>query len=62
MTIGRANTGKFDGVSGYKLEASNVDMATEMVNLIQYQRAFESNSKVVTTADNLMQTTMGIKK
>lgn len=62
MTIGRANTGVFDSVSGYSLESSNVDLATEMVNLIMYQRAFESNSKVVTTSDALMQTALGIKK
>jgi flagellar hook protein FlgE len=61
-TIGRANTGKFDGISGYTLEASNVEMATEMVSLITNQRAFESNSKVVTTADAMMEVALGLKK
>jgi flagellar hook protein FlgE len=60
--IGRANTGTLDGIAGYSLEASNVEMATEMVNLITNQRAFESNSKVVTTADAMMQTALGLKK
>jgi len=60
MTIGRANSGKFDGVAGNTLESSNVELATEMTNLIIYQRAFESNSKVVTTADEMMQKAMQI--
>ncbi|WP_428559563.1 MAG: flagellar hook protein FlgE [Solidesulfovibrio sp. DCME] len=60
-SIGRANAGVFDGISGYSLEASNVDLATEMVNLITLQRAFQSNSKVVTTADEMMQKALEIK-
>ncbi len=39
---------------GY-LEGSNVQIATEMVNLIVAQRAYESNSKVITTTDSMMQ-------
>lgn len=61
-TTGRANSGKFDGIAGSALESSNVEMATEMVNLIMYQRSFQSNSKVVTTANEMMQTALGIKK
>jgi flagellar hook protein FlgE len=61
-TIGRANSGVFDSVSGNTLESSNVDMASEMVNLIINQRAFQANSKVVTTAEALMETALQIKK
>jgi len=60
--VGRANSGTIDGVAGYRLEASNVDMAKEMVNLITFQRAFQSNSKVVTTADAMMEKALEIKK
>ncbi|MEL7642199.1 MAG: flagellar hook-basal body complex protein [Solidesulfovibrio sp.] len=60
-SIGRANTGVFDGIAGYTLESSNVDLATEMVNLITLQRAFQSNSKVVSTADEMMQKALEIK-
>jgi len=41
--------------SGY-VEISNVDLSTEMANLITAQRGFEANSKVVTTSDQLLQT------
>jgi len=39
-------------VSGY-VETSNVEIVTEMVNLIIAQRAFELNSKTVETADQM---------
>jgi len=35
------------------LESSNVDLSTEMVNLIQAQRGFQLASKVIQTADEL---------
>ncbi|GAB1258129.1 flagellar basal-body rod protein FlgG [Aurantivibrio plasticivorans] len=37
------------------LENSNVDIVEEMVNLITTQRAYELNSKVVTSADQMLQ-------
>ena len=46
---------------GY-LEASNVQVADEMVNLIVAQRAYELNSKAITTADSMMQTANELKR
>jgi flagellar hook protein FlgE len=37
------------------LETSNVDLAREFTNLVVAQRAFQANSRVVTTADAVMQ-------
>lgn len=37
------------------LEASNVDPVTEITNLIVAQRGYELNSKVITTADQMLQ-------
>ena len=37
------------------LEASNVDLAKEFTNLVVAQRAFQANSKVISTADEIMQ-------
>jgi len=42
------------------LEESNVDMASELTKLITAQRSYQANSKVITTADNLMETVMGM--
>ena len=40
--------------SGY-LEASNVQAADEMVNMIIAQRAYEMNSKAITASDQMLQ-------
>ena len=37
----------------HALEMSNSNMSTEMVNLMQTQRAFQLNSRIVTTADQM---------
>ena len=37
------------------LEASNVNVVEEMVNMIQTQRAYEINSKAITTSDQMLQ-------
>jgi len=39
------------------LEQSNVDAVTEITNLITAQRAYEMNSKVISAADQMLQTT-----
>ncbi len=46
----------FPSVRQGSLELSNVDVVTEMVNLIVAQRAYEMNSKAVTASDQMMQT------
>lgn len=47
--------------SGY-LEGSNVAIADEMVNLIVAQRAYEMNSKVITTSDEMLQSANSLKR
>ncbi len=46
-------------ISG-ELEQSNVDMATEMTNMITAQEGYDANSKVITTADQMLQTVVGM--
>ena len=48
-------------VQGY-LEGSNVNVATEMVNLIVAQRAYEMNSTAIQTTDEMMQTANQLKR
>lgn len=43
------------------LELSNVDLSSEMANLITAQRAFEANSKIITTSDELLQDVVNMK-
>lgn len=47
-------------LQGYT-EQSNVSVVTEFINLIESQRAYEANSKVVTTADQMYQLTNQLK-
>lgn len=44
------------------LEMSNVQIATEMVNLIVAQRAYEINSKAIQTSDDMLQTANNLKR
>lgn len=44
------------------LEAANVDVVQEMVNLITAQRAYEINSKMVTTTEEMLQTASQMKR
>jgi flagellar hook protein FlgE len=48
------------GGRGEALEASNVDLATQFTNLRTYQRSYEANAHVVTTADQLSQDTINL--
>ncbi len=54
-----------DGIGGLQqgmLEGSNVQLVTEMVNLITAQRAYEANSKSITTTDTMLQTVNQLKR
>jgi flagellar basal-body rod protein FlgG len=48
-------------VQGF-LEMSNVELVDEMVGLIVGQRAYEANSKAITTADGMLQTAVNVKR
>lgn len=55
------NVNKSKIVQGY-LEGSNVKVADEMVNLIVAQRAYEMNSKAITTSDEMLQQANNLKR
>jgi len=60
--IGAAGTGGRGSVVAGSLEGSNVDLGTEFVDLIAYQRGFSANSKVITTADEMYQELVQLKR
>jgi len=51
----------FGSIQGGALENSNVDLATEMVNLINYQRAYQASTKSITTSDEMLKTAINLK-
>jgi flagellar hook protein FlgE len=57
---GTAGSAGFGSIQSGALEASNVDLTTELVNMITEQRAFQANAQVITTADQMSQTVIGI--
>ena len=59
---GPANTGGLGSVVGLSLEFSNVDIAQEFTNLLTFQRGFQANSRVITTADELNQEALSLKR
>ncbi|WP_307339957.1 flagellar basal body rod protein FlgG [Metabacillus malikii] len=44
------------------LEMSNVDLAEEFTDMIVAQRGFQSNTKIITTSDEVLQELMGLKR
>jgi flagellar hook protein FlgE len=61
-SIGVGGTGGRGSVIGSSLEQSNVDMAQEFINLIVAQRAYQANSRVITTTDELYQDSLNLKR
>jgi|APCry1669190119_1035276.scaffolds.fasta_scaffold00093_17 flagellar hook protein FlgE len=60
--IGVAQTGGRGSVSVKTIESSTTDIASEFINLMQAQRNFQANSKVITTSDEMLQEVMNIKR
>ncbi len=44
------------------LEASNVDLATELSNMIVYERGFQANSKIISVSDEMLETLVNMKR
>jgi flagellar basal-body rod protein FlgG len=59
---GQAGQGGYGGVLQGYLEASNVNIVEEMVNLIMAQRAYEINSKAVQASDEMLQSVDNMKQ
>jgi flagellar hook protein FlgE len=58
--IGAANQGGRGGVLGSNLELSNVDVATELTRMIINQNGYQANSRVLTTANTLLQEVLNL--
>jgi flagellar hook protein FlgE len=58
--VGAANSGGRGTILGSNLESSNVDVATEFTKLIINQNGYQANSRVITTADTLLQTVISM--
>jgi len=59
--IGEAGNSGFGLVQAGALEASNVDITEQLVNMITAQRNFQANAQMISTADSITQTIINIR-
>jgi len=59
--LGEAGTASFGNVQSGALEASNVDLTAQLVQMITAQRNFQANAQVISTADTVTQTVINIR-
>jgi len=57
-----ANSGPVGSLNGYTLEESTTDITDELTQLIETQRAYSSNAKIVQTVDEMLQETTNLKR
>lgn len=62
VIMGKANAGGRGQLISGALEQSTVDLATEFTNMIIAQRGYQANSKSITTADQMMQEVVALKR
>jgi flagellar hook protein FlgE len=59
---GTPQSGRLGSISTSAIEMSNVDLAQEFVKMITTQRAFQANSRVITTSDEILQELINLKR
>lgn len=62
VVTGPPGTAGLGRIAPNSLEQSNVDLANEFIKMIIFQRAFQANSRVVTTTDDMMAELINIKR
>lgn len=60
-TLGQPGTNGLATIAGQALEASNVDMSRELVNMIVAQRTYQANAQTIKTQDEVMQVLMNMR-
>ncbi len=58
---GEAGSGDFGSLRAGALEASNVDLTEQLVNMITAQRSFQANSQVISTMDQITQAALNLR-
>ena len=59
--LGEAGTASFGNIQSGALEASNVDLTAQLVQMITAQRNFQANAQMISTADTITQTVINIR-
>lgn len=61
-TVGSANSGGRGSIAAGSLELSNVDITQEFTDLIVSERAYQANSRIITTTDQVIQEALNLKR
>jgi flagellar hook protein FlgE len=61
LQVGRASSDGFGTFGSGEIEGSNVDLTSEFTNLIVMQRGYQASSKIVSTADEMIQELFDMK-
>ncbi len=61
VVAGQAGRGTFGQIQSGALEASNVDLSKQLVNMIIAQRDFQANAKMISTEDQVTQSIINIR-
>ncbi len=59
--VGLAGTGTYGNLTSGALEASNVDLSKELVNMIVAQRNYQANSQTIKTQDQILNTLVNLR-
>ncbi len=62
MTVKESGSGGAGRIAPPSLEASTVDLSAEFTGLIQTQKAYSASSKIITTADQMLEELINIKR
>lgn len=60
--VGAASTGGRGSITPGALEMSNVDLSQQFSDMIVTQRGFQSNSKIITVSDEMLETLVNMKR
>ena len=60
--VGQAGQGSRGTITPGTVEMSNVDLSQEFTDMIMTERGFQSNSRVITTSDEMLQELVNLKR
>ncbi|WP_295993729.1 flagellar hook protein FlgE [Rugamonas sp.] len=59
--VGAPGSGSFGSLRSNSVEESNVDLTTELVNMITAQRVYQANAQTIKTEDSILQTVVNLR-
>jgi flagellar hook protein FlgE len=60
--VAAPRTGGLGAIVSNALEISNVDLASQFVELIRAQQAFQANARIITTGDDLLTEVVNLRR